>query len=88
MIRDISSRHEAWVGLVGKTRLPPRCLRKLLAGTEMTGCWGRGRLYLTLRYHHQNDFCIKMGSDESRFNVSLTVRSKVTRQMFLTDHNF
>ena len=24
--------------------------------------------------------CIKMGSDESHFNVSLTVRDKVTRQ--------
>ena len=23
---------------------------------------GRGILYLTLHWHHQNDFCIKMGS--------------------------
>ena len=39
----------------------------------------RGRLY-TYRYtvttrmtsaHHQNDFCVKMGSDESHFNVSV-----------------
>ena len=30
--------------------------------------------------HHQNDSCIKMGSDESHFNVLLTVRDKVTRQ--------
>ena len=30
--------------------------------------------------HHQNDLCIKMGSDESHFNVSLIVRDKVTRQ--------
>ena len=30
--------------------------------------------------HHQNDFCIKMGSDESHFNVSLIARYKVTRQ--------
>ena len=31
---------------------------------------GRGILY-TYRYcHHQNDFCIKVGSDESHFNVS------------------
>ena len=35
---------------------------------------------LSLHCHHQNDFCIKVGSDESRFNVSLTVRDKVTRQ--------
>ena len=37
-------------------------------------------IYLSLYCHHQNDFCIKVGSDESRFNVSLTVRGKVTRQ--------
>ena len=29
---------------------------------------------------HQNDSCIKMGSDESHFNVSLIVGDKVTRQ--------
>ena len=28
-------------------------------------------IYLSLRgCHHRNDFCIKMGSDESHFNVS------------------
>ena len=37
-------------------------------------------IYLSLRCHHQNDSCIKMGSDESHFNVSLIVRDKVTRQ--------
>ena len=55
--------------------------------------WGRGKvekrlwgwrkrkiIYLSLHCHHQNDFCIKMGSDESLFNVSLIVRDKVTRQ--------
>ena len=36
-------------------------------------------IYLSLHCHHQNDFCIKMGSDESYFNVSLIVRDKVTR---------
>ena len=35
---------------------------------------------LSLHCHHQNEFCIKMGSDENHFNVSLTVRDKVTRQ--------
>ena len=29
--------------------------------------------------HHQNDSCIKLGSDESHFNVLLIVRDKVTR---------
>ena len=30
--------------------------------------------------HHQNDSSIKMGIDESHFNVSLIVRDKVARQ--------
>ena len=33
-------------------------------------------LYLSLHCHHQNDSCIKMGSDERHFNVSLIVREK------------
>ena len=37
-------------------------------------------IYLSLHCHHQKDSCIKMGSDESRFNVSLIVRDTVTRQ--------
>ena len=36
-------------------------------------------IYISLHCHHQNDFCIKVGSDESHFNVSLIVRAKVTR---------
>ena len=28
-------------------------------------------IYLSLHCHNQNDFCIKMGSDESHFNVSV-----------------
>ena len=28
-------------------------------------------MYLSLHCHHQNDSCIKMGSDESHFNVSV-----------------
>ena len=43
-------------------------------------------MYLSLHCHHQNDSCIKMGSDESHFNVSLIVRDKVIR--LTTDHNF
>ena len=27
-------------------------------------------IYLSLHSHHQNDFYIKVGSDESHFNVS------------------
>ena len=37
-------------------------------------------IFLSLHCHHQNDSCIKMGSDEIYFNVSLTVKAKVTRQ--------
>ena len=39
-----------------------------------------GYIYIPLYYHHQNDFCIKVGSDESHFNVSLIMRDKVTGQ--------
>ena len=45
------------------------------------GRWGKREIiYLSLHCHHLNDSCIKMGSDESHFNVSLTVRDRVTRQ--------
>ena len=50
--------------------------KEVLARTEIP--WGR--LYLTLHCHHQNDFCIKMGSNESHSDVSLIVRGIVTRQ--------
>ena len=33
-------------------------------------------IYLSLHCHHQNDSCIKMGSDESHFNVSELRRTK------------
>ena len=36
------------------------------------GVWrgGKGEIkHLSLLCHHQNDFCIKIGSDESHFNV-------------------
>ena len=38
-------------------------------------------IYLSLHCHHQNDSCIKVGSDESHFNVSLIVRDKVARRL-------
>ena len=47
--------------------------------------WGnRGNYHTQLHRHHQNDSCIKMGSDESHFNVSLIVMDKVTRQCLQT----
>ena len=43
--------------------------------------WGtREIIYLSLHCHHQNDSCIKMGSDERHFNVLLIVRDKVTKR--------
>ena len=42
--------------------------------------WGKREIiYISLHFHHQNDSCIKMGSDESHFNVSLIVKDKVTK---------
>ena len=35
------------------------------------GGGGGDYIYLSLHFHHQNDFCIKMGSEESHFNVSV-----------------
>ena len=52
---------------------------EVLAGTEIPGGGGRGRLYLTLHCHHQNDSCIRMGSDKSHASVSLIVMDKVTK---------
>ena len=50
-------------------------------GGEGVWRWGKREImYLSLHCHHQNDSCIKMDSDESRFNVSFTVRDKVTKQ--------
>ena len=37
-------------------------------------------IYVSLHCRHQNDACIKMGRDESHFNVLLIMRDKVTRQ--------
>ena len=39
-----------------------------------------GDIYLSLHCHHQNDSCIKVGSDECHFNISLIVRDEVTKQ--------
>ena len=50
-----------------------------MGGGEGMEMGEREVIYLSLHCHHQNDSCIKMGSDESHFNVSLIVRDKVTR---------
>ena len=57
-----------------------KTIRRIRDGEKGVGGGGAGIIYLSLHCHHQNDSCIKMGSDNSRFNVSFTVRDKVTRQ--------
>ena len=48
----------------------------------------RETVYQSLHCHHQIDFCIEVGSDESHFNVSYIVRDKATTETVSADHNF
>ena len=58
-----------------------RLIRDREKGGKGVWRWGKWEIiYLLLHCYHQNDSCIKMGSDVSHFNVSLIVRDKVTRQ--------
>ena len=53
------------------------------------GVWRLGKreiTYLSLHCHHQNDFCIKVGSDESQFNVSVGSDGQ-THKTVSTNHN-
>ena len=43
-------------------------------------------IYLSLHCHHQNDSCIKMGSDESHFNVSVGSGGQ-SHKTVSTNHN-
>ena len=55
---------------------PSSILGKGRRGGGVWGSWGGGGraereiINPSLNCHHQNDFCIKVGSDESYFNVS------------------
>ena len=54
MVRNIHRNHKAYQGVE-------------------KGLWRWGKreiIYLSVYCHHQNDSCIKVGSDESHFNVS------------------
>ena len=59
-------------------------------GGEGYGDRKRGRereiIYLTVHCHHQNDFCIQMGSDESHFNVSVGSDGQ-SRKTVSTNHH-
>ena len=46
----------------------------------------RDIIYLSLHCHHQNDSCIKMGSDESHFNVSVGSGGQ-SHKTVSTNHN-
>ena len=83
LIRDRKSRtftstftqHLSSVGLVyskhGASNGPQKPKGVLGTGRRGYGGGGRGRLdTYRLHCHHLNDFCIKMGSDESHLNVS------------------
>ena len=49
--------------------------------------WGeREIIYLSLHCHHQNDSCIKVGSDESHFNVSVGSDGQ-SHKTVSTNHN-
>ena len=43
-------------------------------------------IYLSLHCHHQNDSCIKLGSDESHFNVSVGSDGQ-SHKTVSTNHN-
>ena len=54
MVLNVYSNHKAYYGR--------------LEGGKGVWRWGeREIIYLSLHCHHQNDFCIKVGSDESHF---------------------
>ena len=51
--------------------------------------WSLGNreiIYLSLHSHHQNDSCIKIGSDESHFNVSVGSDGQ-SHKTVSTNHN-
>ena len=43
-------------------------------------------IYLSLHCHHQNDSCIKLGSDDSHFNVSVGSGGQ-SHKTVSTNHN-
>ena len=78
MIRWKGYRHHwAFLGedkYVNKTLTSTKTIRLIGDGEMGEGVrrWGeREIIYLSLHCYHQNDSCIKMGSDESHFNVSI-----------------
>ena len=66
-----------------------RLIRDGEKGGRGKGVWRWGEreiIYLSLLCHHQNDSCIKTGSDESHFNVSVGSDGQSYRTVS-TNHN-
>ena len=59
------------MGLSGKVSVSSSELELAILGAREGGMEVRGEGDYSLHCHHQNDSCIKMGSDESHFNVSV-----------------
>ena len=53
---------------------------------DVEGEGGYYMIYLSLHCHHQNDFCIQMGSYESHFNVSAGSDGR-SHKTVSTNHN-
>ena len=50
--------------------------------------WGKREIInLSLHCHHQNDSCIKMGSDESHFNVSVGISDEQSHRTVSTNRS-
>ena len=62
-----------------------RLIRDGDKGGRGYGGGGRGSIYI-LNCHHQNDSCIKMGSDENHFNVSVGSDGQ-SQKTVSTNHN-
>ena len=64
-----------------------RLIRDGEKGGRGYGGGGRGRyIPIAIHCHHQNDSCIKMGSNESHFNVSVGSDGQSQRTVS-TNHN-
>ena len=60
-----------------------------MTGRRGKGVWRWGKreiIYLSLHCYHQNDSCIKMGSDESHFTVSVGNDGQ-SHKIVSTNHN-
>ena len=61
-----------------ETSLTPGCFQRGTGGDRDPRRWGKGETaYRYTHCHHQNDSCIKMGTDKSYFHAALIVRVKV-----------